>query len=188
MSSTAVDMAAQLPLCDDDTVGTDAAVEPSLANVQRVFDESCVGCHCCDAYLQLFQGVSYQNLVGRPASADDQNVDESCGGTLVVPGDAGVSYLYQKISSQPCAGAQMPHAEIVFIPLPVCEQDLDTALDLRRSATSMSRPLSVRRAPTRRHAASAASARGACRECRPPLVAATPPDIRGPWALASPSS
>jgi hypothetical protein len=119
-----VDMAVPPPICDDGTVGTDAAAAPTLANVQRVFDERCVGCHCCDAYLKLFDGVSRDNLVGRAAATNDQNVDESCGGTLVAPGDAGVSYLYQKISTTPCAGEQMPRAETVFVPLPACEQDL----------------------------------------------------------------
>jgi hypothetical protein len=120
-----VDMAVPPPICDDSTIGTDAAIPATLDNVQLVFNNSCIGCHCCTAYLQLSQGMSYQNLVGRPAAPDDQNIDESCGGTLVVPGDAGVSYLYQKLSSQPCAGSRMPYPELGnYVPLPACEQDL----------------------------------------------------------------
>jgi hypothetical protein len=118
------DLAVELPLCDDSTVGTDAAVAPTMMNVQRLFDEHCIGCHCCDAYLNLSQGKSWSGLVGRPTSSDDQMTDETCGGTLVVPGDAGVSYLYQKVSTTPCAGQQMPRAEDIFIPLPACKQDL----------------------------------------------------------------
>jgi hypothetical protein len=117
-------MAAQPPFCDDGTIGTDAAIPATYANVQHMFDQNCASCHCSsDVYLQLC-GSAYANLVGRPASSDDQSVDESCGGTLVVPGDAGVSYLYQKISSQPCAGDPMPRGEFGFVPLPACEQDL----------------------------------------------------------------
>jgi len=107
------------PLCDDD-----GGVAPTFANVQRVFDRRCTQCHCCDAYLQLGDGVSFGNLLQRPASTNDNSVDESCGGVLVVPGDAGVSYLYQKISSQPCAGQRMPRGEFGSVPIPDCEQEL----------------------------------------------------------------
>lgn len=108
-------------VCSD---GADAAAA-SFENAQRIFDNRCIGCHCCDAYLNLTRGGSYAMLVGRPTSPNDQMTDESCGGVLVVPGDAGVSYLYQKLSNpQPCAGAQMPRSEIGSSPLPNCEQDV----------------------------------------------------------------
>jgi hypothetical protein len=120
------DLAVPPPLCDDATIGTDAAVPPTFANMQHLFDAHCTTCHCGqDVYLHLCNGAAYGELVRRPTSMDDQTVDESCGGVLVVPGDAGVSYLYQKVSmSMPCAGDQMPRGEFGSIPIPDCEQDL----------------------------------------------------------------
>ena len=119
-------MAVPPPICDDSTIDTDAAVAPTFANVHRVFDQNCTRCHCgTNMYLQLCGSAAYGDLVRRAASNDDQSVDESCGGTLVVPADAGVSYLYQKISSSlPCAGEQMPRGEFGTVPIPSCEQDL----------------------------------------------------------------
>ena len=46
---------------------------------------------------------------------------ESCGGTLVVPGDPDASYLYQKLSSDhPCSGIRMPRGEFGSEPLADC--------------------------------------------------------------------
>jgi hypothetical protein len=62
----------------------------------------------------LTADVSWGNLVGRTAP-------ESCGGTLVVPGDPSASYLYQKLTSaHPCSGTQMPAGEFGPQPLPAC--------------------------------------------------------------------
>ncbi len=52
---------------------------------------------------------------------------ETCDGgapqTRVVPGDAGASWLYQKlVEPAPCVGGQMPRGETPM-PLPDCELD-----------------------------------------------------------------
>jgi hypothetical protein len=113
---------ASIDVCSDDSPDAAAA---TFANVQRIFDTRCVQCHCCGAYLDFTIGDPRAMLIQRVPSADDQGTDERCGGVLVVPGDAGVSYLYQKLSSPvPCAGLQMPRIEIGSLPLPTCEQDL----------------------------------------------------------------
>ena len=56
----------------------------------------------------------------------DPAVMDSCGGTLVTPGDAATSYLFIKITSDsPCAGVQMPRTDIgTSAPLPMCAQNL----------------------------------------------------------------
>lgn len=116
--------APDLELCDPGQLG-DGGMAPSLANVQRVFDFACVGCHCCSDPLTLASGASWAALVNRPAPRSDARTDESCGGLLVKPGDPAASYLYQKIASAtPCAGQPMPLNEFQFVPLPACAQDL----------------------------------------------------------------
>ena len=75
------------PLCDDAEQG-DAGIAPSFANVQQVFDQKCIGCHCCGDTLDLSRGASYAHLVGQIIPKEN-GVDESCGGTLVTPGDSG---------------------------------------------------------------------------------------------------
>ena len=111
-------------LCDDRMTG-DAGPPATFANVQRVFDGACVGCHCCSDPLSLSAGQSYAQLINRPTPSSDRNVNESCGGVLVQPGNPTASYLYQKISStSPCAGQPMPLAEFTYVPLPECQKDL----------------------------------------------------------------
>lgn len=88
----------------------------TFSRIQRIFDDDCVICHGSEAALDLADGLSWQDLVGQAAPSPD-----SCGGTLVVPGDPGASYLYQKLaSSTPCYGAQMPLGEFFADPLPSC--------------------------------------------------------------------
>jgi predicted CxxxxCH...CXXCH cytochrome family protein len=89
---------------------------PPFDVVQQIFDTNCVYCHSQGADVDLSAAVAWGNLVGRPAPPT-----ESCGGTLVVPGDASASYLYQKLSSdQPCSGARMPRSEFGSDALPDC--------------------------------------------------------------------
>jgi hypothetical protein len=88
-----------------------------FALVQRIFDENCVPCHGPGADLDLFADVSWTKLVQQPAPAS-----EACGGVLVVPGDPGASYLYQKLTNPtPCSGVRMPLGEFgPAPPLPDC--------------------------------------------------------------------
>jgi len=92
------------------------ASSPPFEVVQQIFDGNCVVCHSPGADVDLSPGVSWGNLVNRPPPAT-----EACGGTLVIPGDAAMSYLYQKISlDQPCSGFRMPRTEFASDPLPDC--------------------------------------------------------------------
>ena len=88
----------RLAMCSRYQAQIDAAPSPPFDVVQQIFDDNCTGCHGTGAVL------------------------ESCGGTLVVPGDPVSSYLYQKLTlSHPCAGAQMPLDELFTSqPLPEC--------------------------------------------------------------------
>jgi hypothetical protein len=117
------DLASAPPLCSDAQQG-DAGIAPSFANVQKLFNQNCIGCHCCNDTLDLSQGVSYAHLVNQ-SLAKENGVDETCGGTLVTPGDPSKSYLYQKVTTDmPCAGQRMPLNEFAPMPLPACQQDL----------------------------------------------------------------
>lgn len=99
---------------------SDAGSAVPYATVQQIFDGQCVSCHAAGADLVLEREVSWSNLVNHSAPAA-----ESCGGTLVVPGDSSASYLLQKLaSSSPCAGLQMPRGELGSEPLPACVVDL----------------------------------------------------------------
>jgi hypothetical protein len=120
--SASADLASP-PLCLDTEVG-DAGLPATFTNVQRVFDQACIGCHCCGDPLTL-TAPSYAQLVNVAAPNSARDTNESCGGVLVKPGAPSASYLYQKISSAtPCAGQPMPLQEFQFVPLPACEQDL----------------------------------------------------------------
>jgi hypothetical protein len=53
---------------------------------------------------------------------------ESCGGTLVVPGDSATSYLVRKlVDSAPCEGSQMPTGEAI-LPQPLQPAELDAVM------------------------------------------------------------
>jgi hypothetical protein len=94
----------------------DAGGPVPFAVVQQVFNGECISCHDRGADLALDDNASWGNLVNHAAPAD-----EACGGTLVVPGDASASYLFQKLSSSsPCSGLQMSRGELGAEPLPVC--------------------------------------------------------------------
>ena len=89
---------------------------PPFALIQQIFVDNCVTCHSPGADVDLSPGVAWGNLVNRPAPPT-----ETCGGTLVIPGNAPMSYLYQKIElDQPCSGARMPRSEFASDPLPDC--------------------------------------------------------------------
>lgn len=97
------------PLCTDQQPAA-----PTFTNMQRLFSDRCTSCHAPEVPLLLTPGASYANLVGRMApSYTNPDVDESCGGLLVAPGNPDGSYLLQKLSlATPCAGVQMPRTEI----------------------------------------------------------------------------
>ena len=91
--------------------------------IQTVFNQNCVLCHTTGNDLDLRPGVSWANLVNQPAPAA-----EACGGTLVIPGSASASYLYQKLTEpMPCTGSQMPRTDLLPDPLPVCVTALVSA-------------------------------------------------------------
>jgi hypothetical protein len=97
-----------------DASGNDT--RPSFAIVQQIFVENCVTCHTLGSDLDLSPGVAWGNLIGKAAPAT-----ESCGGTLVVPGDPNGSYLYEKLSNDhPCSGLRMPRTEFGSGSLPEC--------------------------------------------------------------------
>lgn len=107
----------RLAMCSRYQAQIDGAPSPPFDVVQQIFDENCTGCHGTGAVLDLSRGLSYAHIVDHAVPPV-----ESCGGTLVVPGDPASSYVYQKLTlSHPCAGAQMPLDELFTSqPLPDC--------------------------------------------------------------------
>lgn len=92
------------------------ATSVGFDTVQTVFTQNCVICHGLGYQVDLSAGHAWANLVNQPAPAS-----ESCGGTLVVPGDPASSYLYQKLTNpHPCSGSQMPRTDLFPNPLPSC--------------------------------------------------------------------
>jgi hypothetical protein len=104
--------------------GREAGTSPVGYDViQTVFNQNCVICHVAGNDLDLRAGVSWANLVSQPAP-----ISEACGGTLVVPGSPGASYLYQKLTDPaPCTGSQMPRTDLFPDPLPACVTALVSA-------------------------------------------------------------
>jgi cytochrome c553 len=112
----------------DDTLTTlDAGA--AFASVQSIFATKCVRCHdpanpvipetITFVALALTPDATYGALVGQPAH-------ESCGGTLVVPGDTAASYLYHKIAdATPCEGMRMPHQGMILTP-PLSDGEIAT--------------------------------------------------------------
>ena len=100
--------------------------DPTFANVQALFSTVCVTCHTAGAGLDL-AAPAYDRIVNKPAvDYTNPTTTDSCGGMLVVPGNAAASYLFIKISSDsPCAGSRMPVSDIgASEPLPACAQNL----------------------------------------------------------------
>jgi len=120
----APDIALPPPLCSD-PVPPDGGIPATFTNVQKVLDGNCLfSCHCCSAEVDLNAGHAWADLVGMTAPSTATPGDIACG-TLVVPGDATHSYLYQKLTlAKPCYGAQMPFSEFGAASLPACEIDL----------------------------------------------------------------
>jgi hypothetical protein len=114
------------PLPDAFVFCTDAQpLAPTFTNVQRLFTRSCTRCHDTLVPLDLLPGAAYADLVGVvPPNYSDPVTDESCGGVLVKPGDPAASYIFQKISTTPCAGSQMPASDVGPAPLEPCAQAL----------------------------------------------------------------
>jgi hypothetical protein len=100
-------------ICGELPAGTSAV---SYEVMQTIFDQNCVTCHGPGNDLNLQAGASWPDLVNQPAPSS-----EACGGTLVVPGSPGASYLYQKLTDpSPCSGSQMPRTDLFADPLPAC--------------------------------------------------------------------
>jgi hypothetical protein len=115
------DLAAPAGFCDDAA----PPLPPTFDNVARLFALHCTTCHSATD-VDLTRAKLLDTLVRRAVPTYEQT-DESCGGLLVVPGDAGVSYLHQKLTqAQPCAGVQMPRGEFASAALMNCEQQLVT--------------------------------------------------------------
>jgi hypothetical protein len=120
-SAPPIDMAAPAAFCVEGT-----PVAPTFDNIARLLALHCISCHE-GTDVDLTRDHVIPTLIRRAVPSYEQ-IDESCGGLLVVPGDAGVSYLHQKVTSrQPCAGVQMPRTEFgdgtALLP---CEQQLVT--------------------------------------------------------------
>jgi hypothetical protein len=108
--------------------GVDASVPATWANVEQILAGSCgrAGCHDgqpngTPVLEDLRAGHAWASVVG--VVATEQCTD---GGMQlrVVPGDAGASYLYHKLTDDPpCQGSQMPKSDVPE-PLPACEIDL----------------------------------------------------------------
>jgi hypothetical protein len=92
----------------------------SFAAVQEILASSCARCHDpahpivpeTQTYIamDLTAKDAYAALVRKPAT-------ETCGGTLVTPGDPTKSYLYAKITQDtPCDGERMPHQGMLRTP------------------------------------------------------------------------
>jgi hypothetical protein len=103
---------------------TDAQPLPAtFTSMKQIFVDTCTTCHTTGIVLDLEPAVAYANLVGKPASSyTNPPTDETCGGTLVVPGNPSSSYLYIKLTSTPCAGVSMPRTDIgTPSSLPACQ-------------------------------------------------------------------
>lgn len=108
--------------CDDHPTSDAGVLEPTFSNVQKLFDDSCDSCHCCNGQVVLSRGLSFAALVNKMAP----DAKEACGGPLVTPGDPAHSYLYQKLAgSSVCYGQKMPLTELLTPGvLPACAVDV----------------------------------------------------------------
>lgn len=89
--------------------GGGTAAKVAMADVQAIFDARCVLCHDASKLgLPSFPGLPLTTGASRAALVN-QAASETCGGTLVVPGNPNQSYLIQKLTdATPCSGAPMP--------------------------------------------------------------------------------
>jgi cytochrome c5 len=106
-----------LAVTGDDGSAADAG-SATFADVLAIFAERCTICHDANKMglptypqLSLTAADAYGALVGQAA-------DETCGGTLVVPGGPASSYLMKKLTQDaPCDGMRMPRPyEIIGAP------------------------------------------------------------------------
>ena len=89
------------------------------ADVEPVVLTKCVGCHTVEKPknpLALDQGTGYEKLVGQPSRLEPDKV-------LVVPGDPGASYLWQKLMHTTKEGKGMPRTMFGSKKLP--EEELE---------------------------------------------------------------
>ena len=99
----------------------------TMADVQAIFDDRCVQCH--DPTLAGLPGYPQLPLIEGSANAALVNKPglETCGGTLVVPGDPDQSYLMRKLSdTEPCEGARMPRTFGLGVAPPLTSAELAT--------------------------------------------------------------
>ena len=85
-----------------------------VRDVEPLIIKRCVGCHAggeAKARLVLEPGTGYQNLVGAPSTQAPSVM-------LVVPGDPGASYVWQKLEGTTAIGKGMPRGMHGFRPLP----------------------------------------------------------------------
>jgi len=111
-------------------IGHDAEGSASFTAVLAIFAERCVRCHDpahpfvleAPTFVDtpLTPALAYDALVGKPAH-------ETCGGTLVKPGDPAQSYLFHKVNDPtPCDGKRMPHPGMLAVTNPLPAAQLDT--------------------------------------------------------------
>ncbi|HXI55395.1 MAG TPA: hypothetical protein VNO55_05020 [Polyangia bacterium] len=97
--------------------------------VQAIFVAHCIRCHDpahpvvpeTPTFVDtpLTPAAAYDALVGKPAH-------ETCGGTLVTPGDPAKSYLFHKVSDEaPCDGKRMPHPGMLARTTPLSPSELE---------------------------------------------------------------
>jgi len=90
------------------------------ATVEPIFVAECGDCHGADRPkkgLDLSAGVGYGNLVGTPSNERPEIL-------LVTPGDAGASYLWQKLDHTATEGKGMPRTMFGARRLPAEQLDL----------------------------------------------------------------
>jgi hypothetical protein len=110
-----------------DNGGDDGA--GAFTAIQAIFIAHCMRCHDpahpvvpeTPTFVDtpLTPAAAYDALVGKPAH-------ETCGGTLVTPGDPARSYLFHKVNDDaPCDGKRMPHPGMLARTTPLSPSELD---------------------------------------------------------------
>lgn len=113
-----------------DGSSADGAASAPFSAVQAILAQNCVSCHDpahpfvpeTQTYVQmnLTAAGAYAALVSKPAT-------ETCGGTLVTPGDPTRSYLFLKVTqAMPCSGVRMPHPGMIALRQPLSDRDIAT--------------------------------------------------------------
>ncbi|MEA2696834.1 MAG: hypothetical protein QOI66_1105 [Myxococcales bacterium] len=113
-----------------DGPGSDSGGGGAFTAVQAIFIAHCMRCHDpahpvvpeTPTFVDtpLTPAAAYDALVGKPAQ-------ETCGGTLVTPGDSAKSYLFHKVNDDsPCDGKRMPHPGMLARTTPLSLSELET--------------------------------------------------------------